>query len=234
MTALTYGLLPLASALGDDGDGAGGAGAAGRAPALVTLLIAAVVGGIVYPLAGNWVQGGGWLECIGTQSESGPRLRGFRRRGTVFLVAAGFLLAACGPAPARDRTFATTLQPGTAPLLAVVGALVKLAGGAGSALVQSAASERAHRCGSCCAQPQRGAQRGGRLAHPAGLHLVCASGTSHPTLRASGRGLIAGMALGPFVQPGTAFLTGILAGLTVPFVTYIVDTSAWVMTPPAS
>jgi hypothetical protein len=34
---------------------------------------------------------------------------------------------------------------------------------------------------------------------------------------------VAGLACGPFVQPGIAFLVGLLAGATVPFVTYLLD-----------
>ncbi len=35
--------------------------------------------------------------------------------------------------------------------------------------------------------------------------------------------MVAGLAAGPFVQPGAAFLIGFFAGATVPFVTYLVD-----------
>jgi Amt family ammonium transporter len=36
-------------------------------------------------------------------------------------------------------------------------------------------------------------------------------------------GVVAGLAAGPFVQPGVAFLIGVIAGATVPFVSYLVD-----------
>ncbi|MEX1019036.1 MAG: hypothetical protein WDZ49_05225, partial [Litorilinea sp.] len=36
-------------------------------------------------------------------------------------------------------------------------------------------------------------------------------------------GVVAGLAAGPFVQPGVAFFIGLLAGGTVPFVTFLVD-----------
>ncbi|MEZ4608868.1 MAG: hypothetical protein R2838_01185 [Caldilineaceae bacterium] len=143
--------------------------------------------------------------------------------GTVFLVAAGPAGGAGGLAPAGDRT---PPRPSSRATAAAGGG--GCAGHAGRrrglALVQSAASERAHRCGAAGSLNvvlSAAAARSSRWS----AHLVCRKGRSHPTLSARpGRGLIAGMALGPFVQPGTAFLTGILAGLTVPFVTYIVDT----------
>ena len=197
----------------------------GRAPALVTLLIAAVVGGIVYPLAGNWVQGGGWLSALGRNLNLGHGFVDFGGAGTVFLVAAGFALAALvvwRPPATGPRHDPPAVQ---LPLLAVVGALVMLAGGAGwlwsNPLQVSVLTDVALLRGSLNVVLSAAA---GSLIPLVYTWFV--RGTSHPTLSARGlvAGLIAGMALGPFVQPGTAFLTGILAGLTVPFVTYIVDT----------
>ena len=56
----------------------------GRAPALATLAVALVSGGIIYPLAGNWVQGGGLAGGAGAQCRSGTRIgRLWRRRHRV-------------------------------------------------------------------------------------------------------------------------------------------------------
>ena len=57
------------------------------------------------------------------------------------------------------------------------------------------------------------------------LYTWFVAGYSHPTLSARGlvAGLVAGLAAGPFVQPGPAFLVGLIAGATVPFVTYFMD-----------
>jgi Amt family ammonium transporter len=48
---------------------------------------------------------------------------------------------------------------------------------------------------------------------------------SEPLMSARGlaAGVVAGMAVGPFVQPGQAFVIGLVAGATVPFVTFLVD-----------
>ena len=54
----------------------------GRAPATVTLILALVLGGIVYPLAGNWVQGGGWLNALGRNLELGHGFVDFGGAGT--------------------------------------------------------------------------------------------------------------------------------------------------------
>ncbi len=57
------------------------------------------------------------------------------------------------------------------------------------------------------------------------LYTWFVAGRSDPTLTGRGlaAGVIGGLAVAPFVQPGPALLTGVLAGATVPFVTYIVD-----------
>ena len=52
------------------------------------------------------------------------------------------------------------------------------------------------------------------------------TGKSEPLMSVRGlaAGVVAGLASGPFVQPGVAFLIGLLAGSTVPFITYVIDT----------
>jgi Amt family ammonium transporter len=51
------------------------------------------------------------------------------------------------------------------------------------------------------------------------------TGRSDPLLASRGliAGMVAGLAAGPFVQPGVACLIGLLAGATVPFITFLVD-----------
>ncbi|MFN3335152.1 MAG: hypothetical protein ACK47M_21845, partial [Caldilinea sp.] len=62
----------------------------GRAPWLATLAIALLMGGIVYPLAGNWVQGGGWLSALGRNLNLGHGFVDAGGAGAVFLLAAAF------------------------------------------------------------------------------------------------------------------------------------------------
>ena len=62
---------------------------------LATLIVAFVVGAVVYPLAGNWVQGrGGWLAALGRNAGLGHGLVDFGGGGTVFLVTASASMAA--------------------------------------------------------------------------------------------------------------------------------------------
>ena len=62
--------------------------------------VALALGGVVYPLAGNWVQGGGWLGALGRNLALGHGFVDAGGAGTVFLLAAAFALAAVAVWPA--------------------------------------------------------------------------------------------------------------------------------------
>ena len=57
------------------------------------------------------------------------------------------------------------------------------------------------------------------------LYTWFVTGQSDPLISARGlvAGVVAGLAIGPFVQPGVAFAIGILAGATVPFTLFVVE-----------
>lgn len=198
----------------------------GRAPASATLLLALVLGGVVYPLAGNWVQGGGWLSALGRNLALGHGFVDPGGAGTVFLLSAAFALAAVAvwPSPRRKDASRTQLPPAYQPLLAVAGSLLLLAGAIGwlwaNPLQVETLADLALLRGSANIVL---AAAGGSLIPL--LYTWFVAGRSDPTLTSRGlaAGLVAGLAVAPFVQPGPALLTGVLAGATVPFVTYIVD-----------
>lgn len=199
----------------------------GRAPALVTLAIALVVGGLVYPLAGNWVQGGGWLAALGRNLGLGHGLVDFGGAGTVFLVSATVALAALWywiPRTEPDPSPVALLPAVHLPLLAVVGAFMVLAGSIGWSWANPLQVEALGELG-----PLRGSANailyaGGGLLIPL-LYTWFVTGQSDPLLTARGlvAGTVAGLAAGPFVSPPGALLVGVLAGLSVPLVTYLVD-----------
>jgi Amt family ammonium transporter len=198
-----------------------------RAPSIATVFLAFVVGAIIYPLAGNWVQGGGWLSGLGRNLNLGHGLIDFGGAGAVFLVAAGFALAALVVWPASRSAKSPAgpdLPPAQLPLLAVVGALFALTGVLGwmwsNPLQVETLTDVALMRGSINIILAAG---GGALVPL--LYTWFVAGYSHPTLSARGlvAGLVAGLAAGPFVQPGPAFLLGLIAGATVPFVTYFMD-----------
>ena len=199
----------------------------GRAPATASAIVALLVGGILYPLAGNWVQGGGWLASLGSNVNLGHGLVDFGGAGTVYLLAGAFGLAALvvWPAPRRrNADFAEEMPPTQLPLLAAVGSLLLMAGTMGwlwaNPLQTSTLSEL-------------GLMRGGVnvILYAAGgvlvpfLYTWFVTGRSDPTLTARGLagGAVAGLAAGPFVQPGAAFIIGLIAGATTPFVMYLTN-----------
>lgn len=199
----------------------------GRAPAIVTLLLALLIGGLIYPLAGNWVQGGGWLSALGRNLNLGHGLIDFGGAGTVHLVAAGFALAALvvwSPrSPARGAV-GLELPPVHLPLLVVVGSLFVLAGSLGwhwsNPLQVQFLGEIALMRGSVNSIL---VAAGGLI--PPLLYTWFVTGRSEPMTCARGlvAGVVAGLAVGPFVQPGVAFAIGLLAGATVPFVLFILE-----------
>ncbi len=198
----------------------------GRAPATATLFLALVIGGFVYPVADNWVRGGGWLGSLGNNLRLGHGFVDFGGAGTVHLVAAGMALAALVvwvPRRRRPRP-EITISPVQLPLLAVVGSLLIMAGGAGwlwsNPLQMSTLSELALMRGSA----NMVLFAGGGTIVPL-LYTWFVTGRSEPLFSARGlaAGVVAGLAAGPFVQPGWAFIIGFFAGATVPFVTYVVD-----------
>lgn len=199
----------------------------GRAPAIVTLLLALVIGGFVYPLAGNWVQGGGWLSALGRNLNLGHGFVDFGGAGTVHLVAAGFALAALvvwAPRTIPNPIHNLELPPVHLPLLVVVGSLFVLAGSLGwhwaNPLQVQFLGEIALMRGSVNSIL---VAAGGLI--PPLLYTWFVTGSSEPLTCARGlvAGVVAGLAVGPFVQPGVAFAIGLLAGATVPFVLFLLE-----------
>ncbi|MBP8125402.1 MAG: hypothetical protein KAZ26_22335, partial [Caldilineaceae bacterium] len=199
----------------------------GRAPAAATLVLALVTGGIIYPLAGNWVQGGGWLAALGRNLGLGHGLVDFGGAGTVFLVASTVALAALWywvPRPPKQAWGQPTLPPVHLPLLAVVGAFLIMAGSIGWSWSNPLQIEVLGEIG-----PLRGSANailyaaGGLLAPL--LYTWFVTGSSDPLFTARGlvAGMVAGLATGPFVSPPGALIIGVLAGVSVPLVTYVVD-----------
>jgi ammonium transporter, Amt family len=199
----------------------------GRAPATATLILALVLGGIIYPLSGNWVQGGGWLGALGNNLNLGHGFVDFGGAGTVHLVAAGVALAALVvwvPRRARRQMQEPELLPAQLPLLAVVGSLLILMGSLGwlwaNPLQLNSLSELALLRGSV----NTILFASGGIIVPL-FYTWFVTGKSEPLMSARGlaAGVVAGMAAGPFIQPGPAFAIGLVAGATVPFVTYLID-----------
>ena len=200
-----------------------------RAPSVATMALALVIGGLVYPLAGNWVRGGGWLGALGNNLSLGHGFVDIGGAGTVHLVSAGLALAALVVwAPRREKRAPadTKLPPAHLPLLAVLGCLLIPSGTIGWLWANPLQTGMIN---------DLGLMRGSvnvLLFAAAGtivplLYTWFVTGRSDPVMTARGAaaGTVAGLAAGPFVPPGMAVLIGLLAGATVPFVTFLVDSS---------
>ena len=197
----------------------------GRAPALATLILALTVGAVVYPLAGNWVQGGGWLAALGTNVGLGHGLVDFAGGGTVFLVSAFASLAALlvwQPRRNSQKTAAGSELPSVhLPLLAVAGSLFVMGG-----VLAWVWASPVQQPGTTPFTAMRTAVNG--LLYAAGgvtvplLYTWFVTGESDPGMSARGlvAGVIAGLAAGPFPGHAGALLTGLIAGGSVPFVTF--------------
>lgn len=199
----------------------------GRAPAIVTMILALVVGGLVYPIAGNWVQGGGWLSALGRNLNLGHGLVDFGGAGTIHLVGAGFTLAALVVWVPRRQVVPLRLMelpPVHLPILTVIGSLFLFAGNIGwlwsNPLQVNGIGELALMRGSVNSVLLAA---GGII--PPLLYTWFVTGQSEPITCARGLvgGVVAGLAISPFVQPGVAFAIGLLAGVTVPFAIFVVE-----------
>jgi len=200
----------------------------GRAPTLATMAIALLMGGVVYPLAGNWVQGGGWLSALGRNLTLGHGFIDFGGAGVVFLLAAAFGLVALAVwAPRRAVADAKELPHDYQPLLTVAGALLMLSGIVGWLWANPLQVE---------ALTDLGMMRGSvniLLSATAGafiplLYTWFVAGRSHPTMAARGlvAGAVAGLAAAPFMQPLPALMIGLFAGATTPLLAYLLDNLA--------
>lgn len=215
--ALTAALLP-------------GMALARRTPAPVTWAVGLVTGGLIYPVAGNWVQGGGWLAALGRNLELGHGFVDFAGAGTVFLV--GGLVAVAGLLVWHDPSahpIPGEPDPPTVhyPLMVLLGGLLVLIGALGWVwsnplyldLLDEAATLRAG------VNVVLAGLSGAVLP---GLYGWFVRGESPPAFLARGvtAGVVAALAVGPFVPSGVAVGLGLTAGACVPFVTYLVQQMA--------
>ncbi len=198
----------------------------GRAPATATMILALVMGGFIYPLAGNWVRGGGWLGALGNNLLLGHGFVDFGGAGTVHLVAAGVALAALvvwAPRRPARPVEAEKLPPVQLPLLAVVGSLLIMSGAIGWLWANPLQMSTVGDLGLMRGSVNMMLFAASGVIVPL-LYTWFVTGKSDPVMTARGlaAGVVAGLAAGPFVQPSVAFAIGLLAGASVPFVTFIV------------
>ena len=199
----------------------------GRIPAWASGLTGLVIGAIAYPLAGNWIWGGGWLANLGSNLGLGHGLVDAGGAGLVHVLGASVALAGIlvflprRPHPAR-RDEPVPLPPVHLPVLAVFGAGLLLAGNlawsAGNPLLEGQGVDL-----TLLALNGIVAAASGALLPL--LYTWFVAGRPDPLMAARGlaAGSIAGAAVAPFVPPWVALVIGSAAGFLVPVAVFVVD-----------
>ena len=187
--------------------------------------MAAAVGGVLYPLVGNWVWGGGWLARLGLNVQWGHGFVDVGGAATVHLLAAAVVLAILvvlgrRPSP-EDRPLVVELPPVHLPIFVLVGALLAVPGWLGLALANPLVTPDLP--AGLVALSLTLAGLGG--AAPALLYTWLATGRTDAQTAARGlvAGLVAASAPAGLMPPFSALGAGMAAGALVPLVHYAVD-----------
>ncbi len=184
-----------------------------RLPNMGLLLVTLVIAGILYPLLGNWVWGGGWLSAVGRTAYLGHGLVDWAGAGVHY--ALGGLLALAGLIAGRAR-----VERGAEAGPSLGSALLVVLGM--TALHLAAPWEMLSRSALVVVNTWIGAAA---AAVAAAAYMAFATGRLQPAMLA--RGLIAGAAasgaLAPYAPPATLILVGAVAGLLVCLGSYLLE-----------
>jgi Amt family ammonium transporter len=223
-----------------------------RGRPLLALLSGLLSGGLLYPVAGNWLWGGGWLSNLGASLEMGHGLVDFGGATVVFLAGSGmafvalllFKPAISPPAPevavekwagdklaigepgeaseAETPVLSQPMPPAYLPLLSMLGGGVMVVGWFGL-------STAIHAPTALNFIPAQAATAGLLAALSGGLAAAAYSwfttGTFQPLMTARGlvAGLIVALAGAPFVPIWWMVLAGLLMGLALPLLIYLFE-----------
>jgi Amt family ammonium transporter len=95
---------------------------------LAQVVLVAIVAGVVFPIAGCWMWGNGWLSALGENLNLGQGVVDLGRLAVVGLVAGAGAVAWLIRAPHRAQTYEPQLPPVQAPTRAVAGVICVLIG----------------------------------------------------------------------------------------------------------
>ncbi len=202
------------------------AGTAGMLPALalgarkrplVAFLPALAVAALFYPLAGNWLWGGGWLANMGNTLELGHGFIDLAGAGPVHILGGAIglaLLLVLGlkepPPPAAEPI---TVPPVHFPLFRLLGGILAFIGWL-AWLLALPLRDPGTPVSLLAMNLLLAAAAGAMMA---GLYTGFVTGKPDPMLALQGMvaALVAGSALAAFVHPWGALLTGAVAGLLI-------------------
>lgn len=200
---------------------------AARVRSRVLVLGAALLGMFFYPMAANWVWGGGWLQQFGLTSNLGHGLVDFAGSGVVFMFGGMATLGALLGYGVRSHTGVTTsanipeYPSAHLPIFMIVGGFLFFIGAGYMVFGQPFPAQT-------LVEPQIQLN----LVNAAMAGLVVAtlygwfvSGEPLPMLAARGAvaGVVAVAASLPFIPAWAALLIGGVAGLLLPLTTYAVE-----------
>ena len=195
-----------------------------RVGRLALLAVAAVVGGLIYPLVGNWVWGGGWLALLGINAGLGHGLVDLGGSATLHLLGAAVALAGIlifGRGGAVEPDGEPELPPAHFPIFTLLGALLAPIGWLGLLLANPLVTADLP-AGLVAVNLVLGALGG---AAPGLLYSWLATGQADALL--AGRGLAAGLvavsASCGFIPPWAALLAGLLVGTALPLLLHWVE-----------
>ncbi len=193
-----------------------------RTPSVMPLLLSGLVAGLLAPVAGNWVHGGGWLARLGTTLGWGHGYVDFAGSAQVGLIGAGVGLAALLAFRLRRKEEERGDLPAVHhPTFALMGLFFLLIGTAGWALnnpLYDVNSLPLHRI---LTNALLGVAGGAAL--PA-LYTWFVAGHAHPHMVAAGAltGWLSVLAGLPFLPAEAALGVGLAVGLAVLLVIYVV------------
>ena len=186
--------------------------------------LAAIVGGFLYPLFGNWIWGGGWLSWLGQTRGLGHGFVDFGGSSAPFLLAGGLGLAVLllQRRPEAHPQAPAEMPVPHLPLLALVGLFLLLAGLPGWLLASPqavSAGDAFPRAVNVCLL----GCLGGAMA--AGFYSWFATRKADLFMAARGAaaGAIASLAGAPFMPAWAGWAIGAIAGLLVPLCIHFAD-----------
>jgi Amt family ammonium transporter len=197
-----------------------------RMPSWIAALGSLVVSALVFPVAANWFSGGGWLMHIGGTLDLGHGYIDLTGVSTAAMI--GGLAALLGilffgrrlpPLPEDEQP---TLPPAHLPVLAVMGAVLLVAGGAalaGANPIHTQTGAITPRAGVNLAL----AAAGGALLPCLYTWFVTGAADSLMAARGTAAGVLSVLAATAFIPPWAALLVGSAGGLLVPLVSYLLQ-----------
>lgn len=190
----------------------------------VLAILALFIAGLVYPLAGHWIVGGGWLASLGVHLQVGHGVVDYAGAGPVYLLGGLTALVGLfvsGSRPAREPP--AGLPPAYFPLMAAAGGIVY-----GLGWMAWVSSDPLHAADPTLNLPL--AMVNGLVAAAAATvisQIYSWLATARIDLLMSARGWLAGWIIvsagAPFIATWTALVLGALAGLWLPLGMWIVE-----------